>query len=273
MPSKDQEQSSYTATLIGCGKMGGAMLRFWLEEGLLSHITVIDPTPLPAAFTDDKRIVHKRTTSAEDITSDILIIAVKPQILDMATQTIKDLQNTLVLSIAAGKTLASLENIFTEDALPIVRTMPNTPAAIGKGVCVSIANKHVSEAQKQCITNLLSALGTHQWIEDESLLNAVTALSGSGPAYIFHLIEVLSKAGNNIGLPEGLARTLARQTVIGSATLAEVDSDTPASVLRTNVTSPGGTTEAALNTLMDGRIQGLYNDALHAAKKRGEELE
>lgn len=253
--------------------MGGAMLTAWLNQGILSQVHVIDPTPLTGQLANDPRITHSASAD-QAIDTDIFILAVKPQILTESTSPIKDKvsPDTVILSIAAGKSLSNIERIFGAQH-PIVRTMPNTPAAIGKGASIAIANQTVSEAQKLCVSKLLDALGIMRWIEDESLMNAVTALSGSGPAYIFYLIEMLAQSGEAVGLEPDLAMTLARQTVIGSAALAEFDAQTPAATLRQNVTSPKGTTEAALNTLMDGRAQRIFDEALQAAKKRGEELD
>jgi len=201
------------------------------------------------------------------------MLATKPQIMDNICAGLKDHlhKDTLILSIAAGKSIAYFEGYFGNDH-PIIRTMPNTPAAIGKGITVACPNAAVSAAQKKNAETLLKAGGLVDWLEDENLLNAVTALSGSGPAYIFHLIETLAKTGEQIGLSRDLAEKLARQTVIGSAALAEDDEGTPASQLRKNVTSPGGTTQAALEILMDGRLEEIYKEALNAAKTRGEEL-
>lgn len=252
--------------------MGGAMLQSWLDNNILSDVVVVDPTPIAENFAADTRVQHA-TKIKQNVDTDILILAVKPQILEESTENLKDKvsKNTVILSIAAGKSLGAIENIFGAQH-PIVRAMPNTPAAIGKGASVAVTNKFVSKEQKQRISLLLKALGTLEWIEDEPLMNTVTALSGSGPAYIFHLIEILAKCGKSMGLNEDLAMNLARQTVIGSAALAEHDQDTPASNLRKNVTSPKGTTEAALKVLMDGRAQDIFDEALNAAKKRGEEL-
>ena len=186
----------------------------------------------------------------------------------MKNNTSKD---ALILSIAAGQSLAALESFFAAGQ-PVVRSMPNTPAAIGKGVSAAITNRHVSDKQKAMASRLLEASGTVSWIADESLMDAITALSGSGPAYVFYLIEALAKAGETIGLDPQLSMSLARQTVIGSAALAEDSCDIPAEILRKNVTSPGGTTEAALKILMDGEFQALLNEALKAAKDRGIEL-
>ncbi len=265
-------KKAYSMTLLGCGKMGGAMLRSWLDQGLLTKVIIIDPSEPPKAFTNDPRIKHIRTAENHSIDTDIFTIAVKPQALEKSVENIDKIQkSTVLLSILAGKSIKSLECIFSSNA-PIIRAMPNTPASIGKGANVAIANSNVSEHQKDCISELLSALGMAQWIEDESLMNAVTALSGSGPAYIFYIIEMLACSGEKLGLEPELAMSLARQTVIGSASLAESDKDIPACKLRENVTSPKGTTEAALRILMDGRAQDIFNEALLAAKKRGEEL-
>jgi len=261
--------------LIGCGKMGGAMLRSWIKDPALTQITVVDPDTLPAEFTQSNKISHCPTLSELGPGSfDAVILAVKPQIMKLVCEELKEtgLQpDTVLLSIAAGKTIASFETIFGAEQ-PIIRTMPNTPAAIGKGVTALCPNQHVTAAQKELAVTLLSAVGSVEPIEDETLFDAITALSGSGPAYIFHLIETLASAGIKAGLPAELSEKLARQTVIGSAALAEAQPDTPAKTLRENVTSPGGTTEAALKVLMNGDLQEIYDQALAAAKQRGEEL-
>lgn len=265
-------KKAYSMTLLGCGKMGGAMLRSWIDQGLLTKVIIIDPSEIPKEFTNDPRIKHIRTADNHSIDTDVFTIAVKPQTLEKSVKNINEIQKaTALLSILAGKSIKSLECIFSSDA-SIIRAMPNTPASIGKGANVVIANSNVSEHQKDCVSELLNCLGMTEWIEDESLMNAVTALSGSGPAYIFYIIEMLAHSGEKLGLKPKLAMSLARQTVIGSASLAESDKDTPACKLRENVTSPKGTTEAALRILMDGRAQGIFNEALLAARKRGEEL-
>lgn len=271
--SLQADSDAISATILGCGKMGSAMLSLWLEKSVLSHATVIAPSILPEPFMKSHKVTHRPTFDGTLIDTDILILAVKPQILDLATEALKNhvLDKCLVLSIAAGKSLASIEAIFGSKQ-PIIRVMPNTPAAIGQGASVAIANSNASDQQKLSTNTLLESLGTLHWIEDETLMNAVTALSGSGPAYIFYLIETLSKAGEEIGLAPEMASELARQTVIGSAALAKSEECTPASKLRENVTSPGGTTQAALNVLMDGNLQEIYINALKSAQKRGEEL-
>ena len=272
-PHNQHDAKTYSATLIGCGKMGGAMMASWLKNDLFSRVNVVDPSPLPVHLSDDQRVYYYPSYQGGIPTSDILILAVKPQILKEASQKIANDINdeTVLLSIAAGQRLATLESIFGSDQ-PIIRTMPNTPAAIGKGVSVSVANTHVSSKQKVIADTLLRASGEHKWIEDEGLMDAVTALSGSGPAYVFHFIEALADAGEKLGLDADLAMSLARQTVIGSAALAEYDGDVSADTLRKNVTSPGGTTQAALEVIMDGRFQDILDEALSAANKRSKEL-
>jgi len=261
-------------TLLGCGKMGSAMLRLWLEQNLVSHAHIFKPSPLSESFASAPNISYSSAHDGETlIDSDVFMIAVKPQMIDEIVSAIAlhISKNCCVLSVAAGKEIKTLSNFFDNEQ-PIVRSIPNTPSAVGKGVSAAIANKHVSEEQLEKIDRLLGALGDLHWIKDEPLMNAIAALSGSGPAYIFYVIEVLSKAGCSIGIPKELSSALARQTVIGSAALAERDRNIPASVLRENVTSPGGSTLEALKILMDGRLEEIYKDALEAAKRRGKEL-
>ncbi len=250
------------------------MLRSWLDNNLIGNINIIDPSPLPSDLQSDNRVSYISKYDGSKIDSDIVIIAVKPQILSDAAKDIAENINsgTLLLSIAAGQSITTLENIFGSGKA-IVRTMPNTPAAIGKGISVSIANDNVNREQKAVAQALMDASGQHIWISDESLMNDVTALSGSGPAYVFYLIEALAKAGEKAGLDSDIATLLARQTVIGSAALAEAENDISAEALRQNVTSPKGTTEAALNVLMDGRFQDILSEAIIAAKTRGIELD
>lgn len=264
--------TSPVISLIGCGKMGGAMLRGWLSSGDVAHVDILEPygfarAPKTEIFTDTAAFIkgaHK---------PDIIVLAVKPQMMAEVCAALKGFAppHALILSIAAGKTIASFETIFGATQ-PVVRVMPNTPAAIGKGISVAVANKHVTPAQRETAHALLTAIGMTEWIDDEGLMNAVTAVSGSGPAYVFHLIETLATAGERAGLSPSLSIKLARQTVIGSAALAEADSDLPASKLRENVTSPGGTTAAALEVLMNGELQKIYDRAIGAATERGKEL-
>lgn len=255
-------------TLIGCGKMGGAMLRGWRAAAIARKIFVIEPNGLPDEFHNQPDIYLTDSISE----CDAVILAVKPQIINDICQSICPHAATLVLSIAAGQKLDNFKHHFGA-AQPVIRAMPNTPAAIGQGISVAVASRNVSPNQKALAQSLLSAIGRVEWISDESLMDAVTALSGSGPAYVFYLIEVLARAGAASGLPPDFAMTLARQTVIGSAALAAAEPGTPASTLRKNVTSPGGTTEAALNVLMqDHALEELFTLALQAASRRSREL-
>jgi pyrroline-5-carboxylate reductase len=255
-------------TLIGCGKMGSAMLRGWRAVSIAEKIFVIEPNGLPDEFHNLNDVIQSDASSA----SDIFILAVKPQIMNEVCASIHPAPDTLILSIAAGQKITGFEKHFGS-AQPVIRAMPNTPAAIGQGITVATANQNVTPAQKDLARSLLSAIGLVEWLEDESLMDAVTALSGSGPAYVFHLIEVLAAAGAKQGLPPDLAMRLARQTVIGSAALAAAEPDINAEILRKNVTSPGGTTEAALNVLMkDKALEELFTRALNAATARSKEL-
>ncbi len=257
-------------TLIGCGKMGSAMLRSWLNKNAISKADIIDINDLPNELSSHDKV---NEIVEKDISSDIIIIAVKPQIIaDVAqniTGNIKD--GALILSIAAGKKISTLSDLFGEDKA-IIRTMPNTPAAIGKGISISVANNNTSQKQINIINKLLLATGKSEWVDDENLIDAVTAISGSGPAYIFYFIEALAKAGEKAGLPLEISKKLARQTVIGSAALAEYEDNISAQKLRENVTSPNGTTAAALNVLMDGRFQEILNETVAAATTRSKEL-
>ncbi len=256
--------------------MGGAMLKGWLNSTIDAHYNIIEPFGKPdfldrySNATYGKRVDDIAEQIAE---SDICILAVKPQMMKDVCASLKAhiSPTCLIASVAAGQMIANYESYFGESQ-PIVRVMPNTPAAIGQGMSVLCANPHANDAQKQLITRLLDCSGKTAWVDDEGLMNAVTAVSGSGPAYIFHFIEALAQAGEQAGLDGKTAMTLARQTVIGSAALAGAEESTPASTLRENVTSPNGTTAAALQVLMDGRFQDILNEAINAAKTRGEEL-
>ncbi len=242
------------------------MARAWLDQDVVTRLDIIDPAPCGI---DDTRVIQTEALSRDG--QDILILAVKPQIIRDVLDDVSLSKDTLVLSIAAGQSLSTLQRLLG-DHQPIVRSMPNTPAAIGKGVSVSVANAYVSDVQRQTAERFMAACGDHHWIEDESLMDGVTALSGSGPAYVFYLIESLSKAGQATGLSEDLSIALARQTVIGSASLAEADSGTPVSILRENVASPHGTTQAGLDVLMDGRFEDILTETVRAAQKRSIEL-
>lgn len=260
--------------LVGCGKMGGALLSGWLERGLARRIVVVEPGP--AAGIAGKPGIEL-LTSADAIAADfrpaVVVLAVKPQAMDAVLAPYRRFagEGALFLSIAAGKTLGFFARALGE-AAAIVRAMPNTPAAIGRGIAVACANPRVAPAQRALAERLLAAVGEVGWVEDEALIDAVTAVSGSGPAYVFLLIECLAKAGVAAGLSEELATRLARATVAGSGELARRSSDSAAQ-LRENVTSPGGTTRAALDVLMakDG-LEPLLRRAVLAAARRSREL-
>ncbi len=262
-----------TITLIGCGKMGSAMLRGWLSADIADSIHVLEPSGLPEEFRVNDR-VHL-LSSADDLENpDIVVLAVKPQMMNDVCQAIKGhiTPSTLILSIAAGQKIAGFETCFGSRQ-PIIRCMPNTPAAIGQGIAVAVANACVSPDQRKTAISLLRSIGLVEWIGDERKMDAVTALSGSGPAYLFYLIEVLAKAGEHSGLDPDFSMRLARQTIIGSAALAAAEPDLPAEILCKNVTSPGGTTEAALSVLMDqDALQNLFDQALQKATERSMEL-
>ncbi len=258
--------------------MGGAMLRGWLSARIANKIYTLDPQGLPPEFesyTEDT-ITHFKNAaqfSEAQPNTDVFVIALKPQIMDTACKSIASTipESALVLSIAAGQTIAAFEKRFSETQ-PIIRAMPNTPAAIGKGITVAAASRHVTTEQKEQAEIILKSVGLVEWVDEESLLDPVTAVSGSGPAYIFLMIEAMAEAGEAAGLTPDFAMKLARQTVIGSAALAETESNTAASTLRENVTSPGGTTEAALKVLMNGKFQNILNKAIAAATARSKEL-
>jgi pyrroline-5-carboxylate reductase len=257
--------------LVGCGKMGGALLAGWLARGVAPEtIHVVEPAPVHTA--PGVRVVDRPEGLAQGMAPDIVIFAVKPQSLaDVARHYRKFATGAVFLSIAAGKPLAFFEGALGDHAA-IVRSMPNTPAAVGAGVTAAYANPHVGAAQRVLCQRLLEAVGDVVWVDDEGQMDAVTAVSGSGPAYVFLLIECLTEAAIAEGLPPEVAEKLARATVIGSGALARAAPE-PAAQLRKNVTSPGGTTEAALKVLMaeDGMAR-LMRRAIRAATLRSREL-
>jgi pyrroline-5-carboxylate reductase len=262
-----------TLVLVGAGKMGSGMLDGWLARGLdPKKIIVIEPEPVKAVKALARRGLKLNPKDKLGVASAI-VIAVKPQ---SAPEALPPLARyidkaTLVLSIMAGRTIG-----FLEKSLPggtaIVRAMPNTPAAIGRGISVAVANAKISKRQRKQASDLLAAIGKVEWVPDEALMDAVTALSGSGPAYIFLLAECMARAGVTAGLPPELATRLARETVAGSAELLH-RSDLDAATLRQNVTSPGGTTAAALEILMGpGGFDQLLTQAIAAATQRSRDL-
>jgi len=263
-----------TIILVGCGQMGSAMLRGWLARGAAERFLVVEPAGAPAALTETAAITWHR--GAGDLPAaldpDAVVFAVKPQLIDAVVPAYRCWvrPRTLFLSIAAGTTIAGLARHLGEAA--IVRCMPNTPAAIGRAITVACPNPRVSAVQRGLCDALLAAIGDSTWVEDEALMDAVTAVSGSGPAYVFLLIEALADAGVKVGLPADLALRLARATVAGAGELARLSPELPAR-LRENVTSPGGTTRAALDVLMEGNGFGqLLERAVAAATARSREL-
>ena len=270
--SSDLQSIKHTLVLAGAGKMGGAMLAGWLAQGLdAGKVAVIEPHP-----SDDIRALLTKGVRLNPPPKDIgaaatLVVALKPQSFREAGPAIKPFAGpaTLVVSIMAGTTIASIEAVCGGS---VVRAMPNTPAAIGRGITVAVAANNVSAAQRAVADALLCATGSVEWVDDEGLMDAVTAVSGSGPAYIFLLAEELARAGVEAGLPPDLATKLARETVAGSGELLR-RSELASATLRQNVTSPGGTTAAALEVLMakDG-MQPLLTRAVAAATRRSREL-
>ncbi len=253
--------------LVGCGRMGGAMLRGWLARGLEpGAVTVIDPRLAPEW--QDKGLRVNADLPADPA---VLVLAVKPQMMAEALGGVPRLSDTLVLSVAAGTTIATFEAAFP--GAPIIRVMPNTPAAIGQGISAMIGNDLATDAHLDLAQALMAAVGRVVRLEREDQMDAVTGLSGSGPAYVFHLIEAMAKAGEAQGLPADLSLELARMTVAGAGALA-IDADEEPAVLRENVTSPGGTTAAGLRVLMDpdSGLPPLMARTVAAATERGREL-
>jgi pyrroline-5-carboxylate reductase len=254
--------------------MGSAMLRGWLARSAAAKFIVIEPAGAPAELAAAAGVTSHRMADelSDELTPDAVVFAVKPQIIDAVLPAYRRWvrPQTLFLSIAAGKTIAGISRHLGDAA--IIRTMPNTPAAIGRAITVACANPRVTAGQRRLCEALLAAIGDSAWIEDEALLDAVTAVSGSGPAYVFLLIEALAEAGERVGLPPDLALRLARETVAGAGELARLSPDDPAR-LRENVTSPGGTTRAALDVLMaDDGLARLLERAIAAATTRSREL-
>jgi pyrroline-5-carboxylate reductase len=264
---------SGTLLLVGAGKMGGALLHGWMTLGYPpGHIVVLDPDP-----SQEARILGPLGVRINPPTGEIgdvafLVLAVKPQVAADIVPGLKTFvgPNTVAVSVMAGKTLSFLESAL--GACAIVRSIPNTPAAIARGITVAVANRKVAPEQRRLAQRLLAAVGAVEWVDDESLIDAATAVSGSGPAYVFLLAESLARAGVAVGLPADLAARLAHMTVSGSGELMH-QSGLDAATLRQNVTSPNGTTEAALSVLMaDDGLDPLMAKAVAVATKRSREL-
>ncbi|WP_292286712.1 pyrroline-5-carboxylate reductase [Marivita sp.] len=256
--------------LLGCGKMGSAMLEGWLAGGVPpGSVWINDPNP--SDWVQGQGINLNADLPADPA---IVLVAVKPQIMRDALPSLARLGNgtTLFLSVAAGITIATFEKMLGTDT-PVIRSIPNTPAAVKQGITAIIGNARVTEAQMQDAETLLSAIGQTVRLETEDQMDAVTGLSGSGPAYVFHMIECMAHAGEAQGLAPDLAMTLAKATVAGAGALAMQSDDTP-SQLRVNVTSPNGTTQAGLDVLMneDTGLPRLMADTIDAAAKRSKDL-
>ena len=270
---------SNTVLLVGCGNMGYAMLKGWVTSDRALSVHVVEPD---AALAERARAAGANAVAAPGdlpgdlpggLRPDLVFLAVKPQAMAEVAPAYRRFAGggSCFVSIAAGTTVATLARLLPGPT-PIIRCMPNTPAAIGAGMMVCCANERVDAEARELATALLATSGLVEWIENEGLMDAVTALSGSGPAYVFHFIECLTAAGVSLGLPEALAARMATQTVHGAARLAAEAGDPPGR-LREQVTSPGGTTAAALRVLMtDDRLQRLVTEAATAARDRGAEL-
>lgn len=263
--------------LAGAGKMGAALLAGWIARGLQPRDVIVqEPNLAGDAAELQRQHGFSAVANLEDLPSppSVIVVAVKPQAMDAVFPELAKHAGpaTVVMSIAAGKSIASFER-HLPSGTAVVRAMPNTPAAIGRGITGAVGNAHVTEAQKDLCASLLRAAGEVVWLNDEALIDAVTAVSGSGPAYIFLLAETLARAGEAAGLDAATSMQLARATVSGAGELLHRSQSDPAT-LRQNVTSPGGTTAAALSVLMreKGGLQDLLTEAVLAAKKRGREL-
>jgi pyrroline-5-carboxylate reductase len=264
-----------TLLLVGCGRMGGALLAGWLERGTAASVHVVEPEAGGRAFAGRPGVAIHGSADAlpADLVPEVVVFAVKPQVMAEIVPAYRRFvgPRTVFLSIAAGKTIRFFAGLLGGEAA-LVRAMPNTPAAVGRGITVCCAGPGTTAAQRELCGSLLEAVGEVAWVEDEALIDPVTAVSGSGPAYVFHLVEALAASGERAGLPAELAMRLARATVSGSGELLRQSAD-PAAKLRENVTSPNGTTHAALQVLMakDG-LTPLMEKAVAAATRRSREL-
>ena len=263
--------------LVGCGNMGQAMALGWLKAGLNPDaFFIVDPVAEAGTLQGVPACQYYKTADSlpTGLVAKVVILAVKPQIMNAVLPTVRSCvgRSSLVISIAAGVTIKQMQTGVNAEAI-YVRAMPNTPAAVGAGITGVTAALGISDADKGLARSLMQATGQSVWIEEEQQMDAVTAVSGSGPAYVFHMVESMTAAGVKAGLPAGVAAQLARQTVIGAGQLMAAQAGVEAGELRTQVTSPGGTTAAALDVLMaDDGLTDLMTRAIEAARARGEEL-
>ena len=265
----------YHIAIIGYGKMGSALHQGWMAADFPATYTIISPSQTPrtqdtCTYYND---VNDAAFQAALAQADLVMMAVKPQKMAEVCAQMKPYisQDSLILSIAAGQTVSSFEGYFSA-AQPIIRSMPNTPSAIGKGVTGYVSNAACLDAHKKLAHDLLDISGAVYALTSEDLIDPLSAISGSGPAYLFYFTEALTQAGIDAGLPEDISAGLARQTMIGAGALMEASADVPPSTLRENVTSPGGTTQAALNVMMNGEMQDIVSKAIQAAVSRAKEL-
>jgi pyrroline-5-carboxylate reductase len=271
-PSPDLPSS---LILIGAGKMGGAMLEGWIRLGMKGEaLTVIDPNASPVLVSMCEQHDISLNPSLSSLgPAQVVVLGIKPQMLDSAAATVSQLIDgrTLLISILAGKTLSDLRTRLP-NLKSIIRCMPNLPASVQRGVTGAAPSPEVTDAQRATTNALLAGIGTVEWLPSEDLIDAVTAVSGSGPAYVFYLVECLARAGAQLGLPADVAERLARGTIEGAGELLHRSPQAPAT-LRENVTSPGGTTAAALEILMgQNGLAPLVTEAVAAAHRRAGEL-
>lgn len=261
--------------IIGYGKMGGAMHQGWEKQLPDAVFYVYSPDQTEKQVGQTTFYIGANDTASQNAlkSCDIVILSVKPQVMEPVCNSYKDFisADALIISVAAGISSQRYATFFGHEQ-PVIRAMPNTPCAVGKGVTGVAPNTNCSEAQIDLAMTLLGVSGEAVRVKDDDEIDRLSAVSGSGPAYVFYMVELLAQAGVKNGLDNDLAMSLARSTVIGGAALLDSDRDTGAGQLRVNVTSPGGTTEAALNHLMDGRIQSIFDDALAAAINRAKQL-
>ncbi|SDR34326.1 pyrroline-5-carboxylate reductase [Pseudovibrio sp. Tun.PSC04-5.I4] len=261
--------------LIGAGKMGGAMLAGWMKQGVAADcVVVVDPNPL-TEMVDLFRAhsINWHKTVPEGVVAGVLMLAIKPQMMEAVLPALTSLADdrSVILSVAAGTTIARFKDNFGADQ-PVVRVIPNTPSQVGRGVTAGYATAELTQDQRDLVSSLLESIGVFLWVDTEEQIDFATAVSGSGPAYVFHLVEAMSEAGKRLGLAPELAEALARGTVSGAGELL-YQSPEDAAVLRKNVTSPGGTTAAALSVLMgDDALADLMSEAVAKAAHRATEL-
>lgn len=271
-PSADAKRP---IVVVGVGHMGGAIARGLVAAGWGPRLILIDPAIKSTdarAFTKSGAAVEADAAAMDGLTPEAIVLAVKPQLMrTVAPAYAAAARKALIISIAAGTPIESL-NLWLGEPRAIIRAMPNLPASIGKGISAAYATPGTTAAQRKLAGTLLAAIGDVVWLDGEELLNAVTAVSGSGPAYVFLLVEALAAAAERQGLSADIAKRLARKTIEGAGALLAVTPMDPAT-LRQSVTSPGGTTEAALKVLMgEGRLETLLKEAVDAATARGFEL-